>query len=68
MDTYAELMRGGEDGPVVVPGKPGSSDIIRRLKLPPTDDDSMPSDGDKPLTPEEILMVEHWIDAGAKSG
>jgi hypothetical protein len=68
MDTYAELMQGGEDGPVVVPGKPDSSDIIRRLKLPPADDDSMPSDGDKPLTPEEIQMVEHWIAAGAKSG
>jgi hypothetical protein len=68
MDTYAQLMQGGEDGPVVVPGSPKSSDIIRRLLLPPGDDDSMPSDGDKPLTPEEIQMVEHWIAAGAKSG
>jgi uncharacterized membrane protein len=68
MDTYAELMLGGEDGPVVVPGNPKSSDIIRRLLLPPGDDDSMPSDGDKPLTPEEIQMIEHWIAAGAKSG
>jgi mono/diheme cytochrome c family protein len=68
MDTYAQLMLGGEDGPVVVPGKPDSSDIIRRLRLPPTDDDSMPSDGDKPLTPEEIQTVERWIAAGAKSG
>jgi uncharacterized membrane protein len=68
MDTYAQLMLGGEDGPVVVPGNPKSSDIIRRLLLPPGDDDSMPSDGDKPLTPEEIQMVEHWIAAGAKSG
>jgi uncharacterized membrane protein/mono/diheme cytochrome c family protein len=68
MDTYAQLMLGGEDGPVVVPGNPKSSDIIRRLLLPPGDDDSMPSDGDKPLTPEEVQMIEHWIAAGAKSG
>jgi uncharacterized membrane protein/mono/diheme cytochrome c family protein len=68
LDTYAQLMLGGEDGPVVVPGKPGSSDIVRRLLLPAGDDDSMPSDGDKPLTPEEIQMIEHWIAAGAKSG
>jgi uncharacterized membrane protein/mono/diheme cytochrome c family protein len=68
MDTYAQLMLGGEDGPVVVPGKPDSSDIVRRLLLPPGDDDSMPSDGDKPLTPEEVQMIEHWIAAGAKSG
>jgi uncharacterized membrane protein len=68
MDTYAQLMLGGEDGPVVVPGKPAESDIIRRLRLPPGDDDSMPSDGEKPMTPEEVQMIEHWISAGAKSG
>jgi hypothetical protein len=68
MDTYAQLMLGGEDGPVVVPGNPKSSDLIRRLLLPAGDDDSMPSDGDKPLTPEEIQMIQHWIAAGAKSG
>jgi hypothetical protein len=68
MDTYEHLMRGGDDGPVVAPGKPGSSDILRRLRLPASDDDSMPSDGDKPLAPEEIQMIEHWIAAGAKSG
>jgi len=68
MDSLGQLMRGGEDGPVVVPGNPGKSDIVRRLMLPPTDDDSMPSDGDKPLTPEEIKTVELWIAAGAKGG
>lgn len=68
MDTYAQLMLGGDDGAVVVPGNPKSSDLIRRLLLPPSDDDSMPSDGEKPLTPEEIKMIENWIGAGAKSG
>jgi Planctomycete cytochrome C len=66
MDTYAHLMRGGDDGAVVVPGNPKDSDILRRLRLPASDDDSMPSDGDKPLTPEEIQMIERWIAAGAK--
>jgi hypothetical protein len=68
MDTYAHLMRGGDDGAVVAPGNPKESDILRRLRLPASDDDSMPSDGDKPLTPEEIQMIERWIGAGAKSG
>ncbi|HXN34558.1 MAG TPA: c-type cytochrome domain-containing protein [Opitutaceae bacterium] len=68
MDSYQQLMLGGEDGPVVAPGNPKSSDILRRLRLPAGDDDSMPSDGDKPLTPEEIQMIERWIAAGAKSG
>jgi uncharacterized membrane protein len=66
MDSYAQLMRGGSDGQVVVPGDPKSSEILRRLKLPPSDDDSMPSDGDKPFSTEETQMLERWIAAGAK--
>ncbi len=68
MDSYEQLMRGGDDGPAVVPGDPKSSEILRRLRLPPSDDDSMPSDGDKPLANEEIQMLERWIAAGAKNG
>jgi uncharacterized membrane protein len=65
LDTLVQLMRGGEDGPVVVPGNPKGSELLRRVRLPASDDDSMPSDGDKPLAPEEISMIEHWIAAGA---
>jgi uncharacterized membrane protein len=68
LDSYEQLMRGGEDGKVVVPGSPWASDMIRRLKLPPNDDDSMPSDGEKPFTPEETQMLDSWIAAGAKGG
>jgi uncharacterized membrane protein/mono/diheme cytochrome c family protein len=68
MDTYEQLMRGGDDGPALVSGDPKASELIRRVSLPPSDDDSMPSDGDKPLAPEEIHMVEQWIAAGAKGG
>jgi uncharacterized membrane protein len=68
MDSYEQLMRGGTDGPAVVPGDSKSSEILRRVRLPPSDDDSMPSDGDKPLTQQEIQMIDQWIAAGAKSG
>jgi hypothetical protein len=67
MDTYEHLMQGGDDGPALVPGNAKSSELLRRVRLPASDDDSMPSDGDKPLTPEEIQMIELWIAAGAKS-
>jgi uncharacterized membrane protein len=68
MDSLALLLRGGEDGPVIAPGKPALSDILRRVRLPASDDDYMPSDGEKPLTPEEIRTIERWIEAGAKGG
>jgi uncharacterized membrane protein len=68
MDSLALLLRGGEDGPALVPGDVAKSDLVRRVHLQPTDDDFMPSDNEKPLTPEEIQMIEHWIAAGAKGG
>jgi mono/diheme cytochrome c family protein len=68
LDTYDHLMHGGEDGPAIVPGNSRGSELLRRVRLPASDDDSMPSDGDKPLTQEEIQMVERWITAGARRG
>jgi len=68
MDSLALLLRGGDDGPVIAPGRPASSDILRRVRLPASDDDYMPSDGEKPLTPEEIRTIERWIETGAKGG
>jgi uncharacterized membrane protein/mono/diheme cytochrome c family protein len=66
MDTLAELRKGGSDGPALVPGDPKNSEILRRVALPPSDDDFMPSDDEKPLTREEIQMITAWIAAGAK--
>src|ERR1019366_3367453 len=68
MDSFALLIRGGDDGAVVIPGNPKKSDLLRRVRLPASDDDYMPSDGEKPLTPEEIQTLERWIAAGAKGG
>lgn len=68
MDSLELLLRGGEDGAVIIPGNPKASDILRRVRLAPSDDDYMPSDGERPLTPEEIQTIERWIAAGAKGG
>lgn len=65
LDSYAGIMRGGEDGPVVDPWYPKESEIVRRVTLPPDDDDFMPSDGKHPLSPDEIRTLERWIAAGA---
>jgi hypothetical protein len=65
MDTYARLMSGGDDGPMVMPWNPGKSELLRRVKLPSDDDDFMPHSGKKPLTPAESMLLERWIAAGA---
>jgi len=66
LDTYAQLLAGGEDGPVIVPGDPRGSELMRRITLPADDDDYMPSDGRKPFSAQEVAAVEQWIAAGAK--
>jgi hypothetical protein len=51
---------------VIVPGKPGKSELITRI----TADDEFtvmpPPETDKPLTEEEIATLKHWVAEGAE--
>jgi len=67
LTSHANLMRGGEKGTVVVPGKSGESDLQRRVSLPSDAEDFMPK-GKTPLRPEQIAILQWWIDAGAPAG
>jgi len=67
MDSYEQLMAGGEDGAAVSPGDPKGSELIRRVTLPSDDDDFMPSDNKKALSPGEIDRVRRWIAEGARN-
>ena len=64
LDSQAAVLKGGEDGPVLVAGYPEKSDLIRRVKLPAGHDDAMPTKG-KHLTDSEIALLEFWIKQGA---
>jgi hypothetical protein len=58
--TRAGMLRGGESGPVLVPGESARSlvfEMIRKGDMPPGKDG-------KP-TAEEIALVKAWIDGGA---
>ncbi|HVM48958.1 MAG TPA: c-type cytochrome domain-containing protein [Candidatus Acidoferrum sp.] len=68
MDSLEGVLRGGENGPVIVPGSAGRSLMIRRLLLPPEDEDHMPPDGKPQPTPAQIGVLELWINAGAPGG
>jgi uncharacterized membrane protein len=67
--NYDALMKGGKEGPVIVPGAPDKSNLFHRISLGPSDKDFMPKDGKTPLTAEQTAAVQVWIKAGApKSG
>jgi hypothetical protein len=67
LSTYASVLKGGGDGPVIVKGNAKGSDLIRRVSLPQTDDDYMPKSHD-PLTADQIAVLTWWINSGAKTG
>lgn len=65
MTSLADLIKGGESGHTLIPGNPGKSELIRRLKLPAADEDHMPPEGKKPLSETEIGILDRWIALGA---
>ncbi len=65
LDTIEGLTKGGKSGPVLVVGKAVESELIKRVRLPATDDDHMPPNGKPQPSSEELSLLQWWIDAGA---
>lgn len=66
LDNREAALAGGKSGlPAIVPGNPGKSELLRRVKLPRDDEEAMPSDDGPGLTPGEISALERWIATGA---
>jgi uncharacterized membrane protein len=65
MDSYELLMKGGQDGSVIVAGSSTMSVLFQRITLPPDHKQFMPAEGKPPLQPEEIAWIKAWIDQGA---
>lgn len=49
---------------VVRPGDPDGSELLRRVMLPPDDEDAMPAEG-APLAIEQVALLRAWIAQGA---
>lgn len=64
LDKKELVMRGGKSGEIIVPGHPEESEIMRRLRLPRTNKESMPPKG-KTLSQQDIATLELWIRMGA---
>ena len=58
MTTLANILKGGSDGPVVVPGKSAESAISNAII-----DKDMPPKGEKRITSDELAIIQSWIDA-----
>src|SRR5262245_26995783 len=65
LDTREGLMKGSENGPVIVPGKPAESTLYKLINQPKTSEDRMPKEGE-PLSKPQIETLQKWIVEGAK--
>src|SRR6266550_8919973 len=55
------MLKGGDDGPVIVPGKPDRSLLFKLVHS-----GEMPK-RDKKLTREQVALIKQWIATGAKT-
>src|SRR5689334_4830351 len=63
LDTRDGLLKGGEDGPILVAGNPDQSAIIKAVRY--TDPDlQMPPKGEK-LNDQQIADLTEWVKMGA---
>lgn len=74
LDSYANVMRGTKNGPVIVAGSPSSSTLYlaidhqldTSIQMPPHHDDHLSLGASKPLTSEQIKVIKEWIEEGAQ--
>lgn len=65
LDSLTAVFRGGKSGAVVDPGHPDTSELMRRITLPPSDDRAMPPSGKPPLEKDAITVIRLWVASGA---
>jgi mono/diheme cytochrome c family protein len=65
LDSLAGILKGGDNGPAIVAGKGPESELIRRIRLPSTEEDHMPPEGKPQPSRDDIALLQWWIDAGA---
>ncbi len=64
--SRAGILRGGKSGPVIVPGKPEESLLIRKVRsgqMPPLR--RLIEVSIKPVEPAEVAVLARWIERGA---
>ncbi|NQV25829.1 MAG: DUF1553 domain-containing protein [Rhodopirellula sp.] len=63
IDAKQAAFKGGDGGAVIVPGKSGDSELVRRVASDDPDE-RMPPEG-APLSMNDIELLRRWIDQGA---
>ena len=62
LDSREAILKGGDSGAAIFPGKPNESELIKALRYDP-DGYQMPPDGKLP--PETVAVFVKWVEMGA---
>lgn len=65
MNDSISWWKGGKEGKTIVAGNSAASNLIHRILLPTDDKKHMPEANKPPLTKEEIVLLQAWVNAGA---
>jgi hypothetical protein len=63
VETFADLMRGGESGPSIVPGKAAESFLVRTVTK--EEKPTMPPKKEPQPSASEVALLQAWVNAGA---
>ena len=63
MDTFAQLLRGGDSGDIVIPGNGEESLLVKKLRG--SMGLKMPAGGRPAFSDDSIKLISTWIDEGA---
>ncbi|MFM8272577.1 MAG: DUF1549 domain-containing protein, partial [Gemmata sp.] len=61
LDTAAGILKGADDGKVIVPGEPAKSRLIRSVRR----EHELPMPPKNPLTAEQVAALVEWVKNGA---
>jgi hypothetical protein len=62
LDSHADVLKGGETGPALVPGKPEESLLIEAVRYT---DENLQMPPKERLDPAEVALLEKWVALGA---
>ena len=66
LQTRAGMLKGGHDGPVLVPGDPAKSLLVRLIRHEGPANDPMPMPPKSPkISDADIAIISRWVQAGA---
>src|SRR5438874_6664811 len=65
LDTLAGVLKGGDNGTALAPGKPDQSPLYATTILPAGDDKKMPPKGES-LVKDQTELLRVWIEQGAE--